>query len=70
MTELGRGVTPLAGAGMYTGGGRDVLLCAASDVQVPRLREIVQQADPRAFVVIGRAEDVRGWGFSPVDVPG
>jgi hypothetical protein len=69
MTELGRGVTALKGTGMYTGEARDVLLCAATDIQVPSLREIVQQADPRAFVVVSRAEEVRGWGFSPVDVP-
>jgi hypothetical protein len=69
MAELGRGVTALKGTGMYTGEARDVLLCATSDVQVPHLREIVRQADPRAFVVVSRAEEVRGWGFSPVDVP-
>jgi uncharacterized membrane protein len=69
MAELGRGVTALEGTGMYTGEARDVLLCAATDVQVPRLREIVQRADPCAFVVVNRAEEVWGWGFSPVDVP-
>jgi hypothetical protein len=69
MAELGRGVTAIKATGMYTGEARDVLLCATTDVQVPRLREIVQQADPRAFVVVSRAEEVRGWGFSPVDVP-
>ena len=69
MAELGRGVTAIKGTGMYTGEARDVLLCATTDVQIPRLRDIVQQADPRAFVVVSRAEEVRGWGFSPVDVP-
>jgi uncharacterized membrane protein len=69
MTELGRGVTALEGRGMYTGEARDVLLCAVTDVQVPHLREIVRRADSSAFVVVSRAEEVRGWGFSPFDVP-
>jgi hypothetical protein len=69
MAELGRGVTALKGTGMYTGEAKDVLLCAVTDVQVSRLRAIVQRADPRAFVVVSRAEEVRGGGFNPFDVP-
>ena len=70
MEELGRGVTALKGTGMYTGEARDVLLCTVTDVQVLHLEEIVYQTDPDAFVVVGRAADVRGGGFRPFDIPG
>jgi uncharacterized membrane protein len=69
MTELGRGVTALQGTGMYTGTERDVLLCAVTDVQVSRLKAIVQQGDPNAFVVVNSAQEVRGYGFDPFAPP-
>jgi len=69
LTELGRGVTALQGTGMYTSEARDVLLCAVTDVQIPQLQQIVYQVDPRAFVIVGAAEDIRGWGFRSFEVP-
>jgi uncharacterized membrane protein len=69
LTELGRGVTALEGTGLYTDEERDVLLCAVTGVQVSQLKEIVNQADPEAFVVVGAAEEVRGRGFRPFEAP-
>ncbi len=69
LTELGRGVTALKGTGMYTSEARDVLLCAVTEVQVPHLQQIVHQADPSAFVIVGAAEDIRGWGFRSFEPP-
>jgi uncharacterized membrane protein len=67
--ELGRGVTRLDGVGAYTGEPRDVLLCAATEVQIPRLREIVQEIDPKAFFIVSAAEEVRGGGFRSFEAP-
>ena len=69
LTELGRGVTALEGTGMYTNKARDVLLCAVTDVQVPSLEEIAHQVDPKAFIVISPAAEVRGEGFHPFEAP-
>jgi uncharacterized membrane-anchored protein YitT (DUF2179 family) len=69
LTELGRGVTALKGTGLYTHEARDVLLCAVTDVQVDQLKEIVHQADPRAFVIVSSVEQVRGEGFRPFEPP-
>lgn len=69
LEELGRGVTALEGTGMYTGASWDVLLSAVTDVQIPHLREIVQEVDPDAFVVVSLAAEVRGGGFSPFEPP-
>jgi uncharacterized membrane protein len=69
LTELGRGVTALEGIGMYTNKTRDVLLCAVTDVQVAKLEKIARQVDPKAFIIISRAEEVRGEGFRPFEAP-
>jgi uncharacterized membrane-anchored protein YitT (DUF2179 family) len=69
LEELGRGVTALKGTGMYTGTPRVVLLCAVTAVQVAHLRDIVQQVDSEAFVVVSVAEEVRGGGFRPFEPP-
>ncbi len=67
--ELQRGVTALSGTGMYTGEPRDVLFCALSKAQELRLREIVWETDPAAFVILTGARDIRGRGFIPPEPP-
>ena len=69
MQEIKRGVTALHGTGMYTGQSRDVLLCALTQVQIARLREIVRAIDPNAFIVINPASYVQGYGFEPSEPP-
>lgn len=61
--ELGRGVTKLEGQGGYTGEGREVLLCVVARQQIARLKVIIYEADPGAFVIIGNATEVHGEGF-------
>ena len=65
--ELGRGVTALAGKGMYTGQKRSVLMCALTVTEINHLKAITSKADPKAFVVISSAQSVFGRGFSPLD---
>lgn len=66
MHDLRRGVTSLAGTGMYTGKQRTVLLCAVAPAEVAKLKDIVHDADPEAFVIITAAYDVMGRGFKPL----
>lgn len=61
--ELGRGVTRIEGQGGYTGEGREVLLCVITRPQTARLKAIIHEADPAAFVIIGNATEVHGEGF-------
>jgi uncharacterized membrane-anchored protein YitT (DUF2179 family) len=63
---LGRGVTLINGKGMYTGEPRAVLYCVISRVEVERLKAIVAEVDPRAFIVIGEASEALGEGFQPI----
>lgn len=67
MKELGRGVTLLQGKGMYTGAEHGVMMCVVNARQKSRVREIVHKQDPKAFVIMTAAEDVRGYGFRPLE---
>lgn len=63
INELGRGVTRIEGQGGYTGVEREVLLCVFTRQQTARLKWIVHEVDPAAFVIIGNATEVHGEGF-------
>ncbi len=62
--ELRRGATLLSGTGTYTGADRPVLMAAVSERQVVRLRTLVAEEDPGAFVILLPAAEVRGEGFT------
>ncbi len=64
--KMERGVTVLEGTGAYTGAGRPVLYCVVSRAEVATLKAIVQEVDPRAFMVIGVAHEALGEGFRPL----
>ena len=66
MSVLERGVTVLEGSGAYTGQSRPVLYCVITRAEVSRIKEIVRQADPHAFMVIGAAHEALGEGFRPL----
>ncbi len=66
MESLERGVTILPGTGGYTGQPRPVLYCVITRAEVSRLKAIVREADPKAFMVIGQAHEALGEGFRPL----
>nr|WP_256759652.1 YitT family protein [Cohnella sp. WQ 127256] len=61
--ELDRGLTRLQGVGGYTGDDRPVLLTVVGQNEVVRLKLLVRDADPEAFVIITDAAEVLGEGF-------
>jgi len=61
--ELDRGLTKLQGFGGYTGDERPVLLAVVGQNEVVRLKLLVRQEDPNAFVIITNAAEVLGEGF-------
>ncbi|WP_425058460.1 hypothetical protein SCACP_31120 [Sporomusa carbonis] len=63
MTELGRGVTLLAGCGAYTKSERNVVFCVVSTSEVSRLKDLVYRIDRQAFVIVADAHEVLGEGF-------
>ena len=63
MEEMQRGVTLLSARGGYTGAERTVLYCVISRSEVMRLKSLVREVDPMAFMVIGQAQEALGEGF-------
>lgn len=63
LEEMDRGATILKGSGVYSGRDKNVILCILSKKQIPALKEIVQQADEKAFFIIGDVREVCGEGF-------
>jgi uncharacterized membrane protein len=68
MKDMGRGVTALAGTGMFTGKTHSLLLCALTITEIPHIKALVAEADPKAFVVVIPAQEVLGMGFLPLEV--
>ena len=66
MHELERGVTILSGTGGYTGETKAVIYCTVSRMEINRLKILVHDIDPRAFMVIGQAQEALGEGFKPL----
>lgn len=64
--KLQRGVTAISARGMYTYKDRALLYITISRVQVNDLRQVVGEADPNAFVVIGQGHTAYGEGFKPI----
>lgn len=67
LKEMGRGVTMLPARGAYTGADRTVLYCVVTRSEVPRIKALVREADPNAFMVIGSAHEALGEGFLALD---
>lgn len=63
LRRLKRGVTSIEARGMYTGRPRKLLYCVVDRKEVVRLKKIVQQKDPAAFVIVNEAQEVLGEGF-------
>lgn len=61
--KIKRGSTSLYGKGMYKKKDRDVLFCVASRNEVREIREIVNEIDKNAFIIITNVREVFGEGF-------
>lgn len=63
LNDLHRGVTVLSAQGAFTGAQRSLLLCIINQTEVARLRRLVQEIDPAAFVIVNATTEVWGGGF-------
>jgi uncharacterized membrane-anchored protein YitT (DUF2179 family) len=63
LDKMERGVTILHGTGAYTGRERKVLFVIVSRPEIPRVKEIVADLDPNAFMAITDVHEVLGEGF-------
>ena len=63
LKDMDRGVTALEAVGMYSHNRKKVLLCVVNRFEAMRLRRIIFEADPRAFVIANKTNEVLGEGF-------
>lgn len=64
MKKLHRGVTFLEGQGGYTGESKMVINCVVNNFEIPKLKDIVLELDPDAFMFISETTEVSGKGFT------
>jgi uncharacterized membrane protein len=69
LKELRRGVTALHGKGMYTQQEREVLMVALTITEMGRLKALVREEDPNAFVVVAPTQEILGRGFQSLGNP-
>ncbi|HAN09942.1 MAG TPA: YitT family protein [Clostridiales bacterium] len=63
LIKLGRGVTALNGTGLYSKQDKKVLFCVVAKREIVKLKDRIQEIDPKAFVVVHDAREVLGEGF-------
>ncbi len=68
VARLGRGVTYLSGEGGYTGDDKKVVFCIITRLEEAKLKLIVEEMDPGAFLAVGNIHDVRGGQFKKRDI--
>ena len=62
--SLNRGVTEVNAQGGYTGKDLKLILCVMSNTELSKMRGLIQDVDPQAFLFVNRAAEVNGLGFS------
>jgi len=65
LKEINRGVTIIHGEGGFTGEQKQVLFCVVTRRSIFKVRQIVIEEDPEAFMVISNLQEVYGLGFKP-----
>ncbi len=63
LKELDIGATYVEGEGAFTGESRRIIMCAAKNYLYPRIRDIVKQIDPHAFMIVSSAKEIYGEGY-------
>ena len=63
-SELERGCTRLEATGTYEGRKNGALLCIVSRMEAAKLKKIVSEVDPRAFVTVCDVHEALGEGFT------
>ncbi len=65
--KLNRGATTLDGKGAYTGEQKDIILCVVSQMEITKLKEMVNEVDNKAFVIVTDITEALGEGFTVMD---
>lgn len=67
ISTLDRGCTFLNGVGAYTGEPTNILYAVISRSQFIKLKKVIKEIDPQAFITVGEVHEVLGEGFNDQD---
>jgi uncharacterized membrane-anchored protein YitT (DUF2179 family) len=67
-SRLGRGVTYLNGQGAYSHDEKQVIFTVVTRLEEAKLKSIVEDIDPEAFLAVGDIHDVKGGNFKKRDI--
>lgn len=68
MDRLGRGITYLNGKGGYTKDEKQVIFCVISRLEEAKLKSIVEDVDPTAFLAFSNMTEIQGGNFKKKDI--
>lgn len=63
LTDLERSATCIKSSGLYSGQEKDMLFLVVKEKEVTRVKQMIKQVEPDAFIVITDAYDTFGEGF-------
>ena len=63
LQELDIGVTMLQGMGAYTNKSTEIIMCVMRKQMLVKVRNILKEVDPDAFMIVTTAKEVFGEGF-------
>ncbi|MBD1382129.1 YitT family protein [Metabacillus arenae] len=63
LQRLGRGTTKLKGKGGYTDEEKDVIYAVVTRLEVTKLKAIIHEIDPQAFITIMNTQETKGARF-------
>ena len=58
--EFGRGITQLKGKGYFSGADKCVIYFVVNRFQIPKVKNLVTEIDPKAFITVTEISDVMG----------
>lgn len=64
LKQMNRGATILKGKGSFSGSDKEILYCVIGRNELIRLKSLIEQIDPHAFVTVNDVQDVIGEGFT------
>ncbi len=70
LNDLERTATRIRSKGLYSDGDKEMLFIVIHNKEVPGVKEIIREADPRAFVVVTDAYDTFGEGWKQLPKSG
>ena len=66
VNDIKRGITILDGRGGYTDSSKSVLIVAVNKKQEVHMKKLIKNVDKNAFIIVSKAYEVFGEGFSPI----